>query len=48
MLALKSMWPGPNATVDINVFSQEVYAGMLIAVVVFFLGYLVVSKKSVK
>lgn len=48
MLALKSMRPGPNATLDINVFSQEVYVGLTMAVVVFFLGYLVVAKKSVK
>lgn len=48
MLALQSMKPGENGSVDMNIFSQEVVSGLITAVIVFFIGYLIVSRKSVK
>ncbi|WP_257667248.1 ABC transporter permease [Parapedobacter tibetensis] len=48
LLALQSMKPSESGTVDVNVFSQEVVVGLIVAAVAFVLGYIIVARRSVK
>ncbi|QXV66125.1 ABC transporter permease [Mucilaginibacter sp. 21P] len=51
MAAIKSMIKhqrGPADHFEINVFTQDVYVSLIIAVIVFFAGYVIVQKRSVK
>ncbi|RFZ92466.1 ABC transporter permease [Mucilaginibacter conchicola] len=51
MAAIKSMVKnqhGPADRFEIAVFTQEVYVSLIVAVIVFFAGYFIVQKRSVK
>lgn len=51
MAAMKSMVKhqgGPSDHFEIDVFTQDVYVSLVVAVLVFFAGYFIVQKRSVK
>ncbi len=47
-LALTSMRPSEAGAIDVNMFSPDIVAALLTSVLIFFLGFWIVAKKSVK
>lgn len=48
MIALMTVKATPQMTLDVNLFCKEIIAGIIYSIVFFWLGFVIVSRKSVK